>query len=405
MTDKTDTTVRPFPTDRVRQMLDAAPVEREEAPKPRLSLEWFEDIEPALDVPELVEGLLTPAGASVVYGASNCGKTFFASDLAFHVALGLPWRDRHVEQGAVIYVAAEGGFGIRNRIAAFRKHHEITERVPFALLASNVNMLDPEADTEPLMQMIEQAAARAGMPVRLVVLDTLARVMAGGDENSGADMGRLVANIDRIRSATGAHVMLIHHSGKDAAKGARGHSSLRAAVDTEIEVTKDDVTDVACASVVKQRDLEKAGEFSFKLQSVTLGTNPRGKWVTSCVVEPTEGGGQRGTKPKLSPLERNAMLQLTNTIIDEGKRYPGRGDIPGTVDIVPLEAWKARLVKAHVLSGDNEGTAKKQWQRIRQGLQDKGILRIWGDLCWMGGQEGTTGGQTQNVHPGHDEQG
>ena len=106
--------------------------------------------------------------------------------------------------------------------------------------------------------------------------------MAGGNENASEDMGALVINSDHIRRETKAHVCFIHHSGKDSARGARGHSSLLAAADTEIEVTNDDGARIA--RVTKQREMECSGEFSFSLHVVTLGENRRGKPVTSCVV-------------------------------------------------------------------------------------------------------------------------
>src|SRR4051812_18886432 len=70
----------------------------------------------------------------------------------------------------------------------------------------------------------------------MVVIDTLFRALAGGNENACEDMGTVVANADRIRAATGACVLMIHQCGKDAVRGMRGHSSLKAATDSEIEV-------------------------------------------------------------------------------------------------------------------------------------------------------------------------
>jgi hypothetical protein len=89
--------------------------------------------------------------------------------------------------------------------------------------------------------------AAARYPIRLVVVDTLSRAMAGGNENAPDDMSAFIRNIDRIRQETGAHVLIVHHCGKDAAKGARGHSCLRAATDTKIELSHDTDTGMASA--------------------------------------------------------------------------------------------------------------------------------------------------------------
>jgi hypothetical protein len=117
-----------------------------------------------------------------------------------------------------------------------------------------------------------------------VILDTMARAMAGGDENAGKDMTFAVASIDAVKAATGAHVAIVHHCGKDEARGARGHSSLRAAVDTEIEVSKPEGERITTVRVTKQRDLERGEAMPFSLKVIELGTNRRGKVITSCIV-------------------------------------------------------------------------------------------------------------------------
>ena len=226
---------------------------------------------------------------SVIYGESGCGKTFFALDLALHVAAGIPWRGREVDRGGVLYLALEGSHGIRNRVAAFKAANCAGDAdLPFAVVPVSVNLLDPNADTENVIAAAKAAAAKLGVPIKLIVVDTLSRALAGGNENDPKDMGAFVRNLDKIRQALPAHVAVVHHSGKDSAKGARGHSLLRAATDTEIEVTRDPAGKISTARVTKQRELDCDGRFAFRLESVSLGTNRRGKAVTSCVVRPID---------------------------------------------------------------------------------------------------------------------
>ena len=93
--------------------------------------------------------------------------------------------------------------------------------------------------------------------------------MAGGDENSSMDMGAFVAACDDLKSKTRAHIEIIHHAGKDAARGARGHSLLRAATDTELEI----VTAGARRGLIrsaKQRDIASAPDLGFALRLVTI---------------------------------------------------------------------------------------------------------------------------------------
>ncbi len=91
-------------------------------------------------------------------------------------------------------------------------------------------------------------------------------------------MGAFVQNIDRIREATSAHLMVVHHSGKDTAKGARGHSLLRAATDTEIEIADNQL------KITKQRDMEMRQPANFSLITHELGSTKEGDKITSCTV-------------------------------------------------------------------------------------------------------------------------
>lgn len=226
----------------------------------------------------LVKGLLEQGAASVVYGDSNTGKSFVVLDMCLHVAMGWPYRGRKVARGAVLFVAAEGGTGAQKRFAALRKHYQLDGAdVPLYLVPCPVNLRDPAADTGPLIDLAREAEKTSGLPVVLIVIDTLARAMAGGDENGAADMGAFIAAVDELRAALGSHVLSIHHTGKDQSKGARGHSSLRAAMDSELRVADGVVT------VTKARDSERAQAMPFKLHVVHLGMDADGDPITSCV--------------------------------------------------------------------------------------------------------------------------
>lgn len=256
---------------------------------PSFNIQRADTIRGVAEAQDFVEGLLTEGGASVLYGPSNCGKSFFALDLAATVATGRDFRDElEVEKGAVVYVALEGSHGTRNRIEALRQENKLPDDAPLFLCFDNVSLLEPGHGAQ-LAEAVKNAASQAGIPCRLIILDTLARAMAGGDENGGRDMTRAVETIDLVRAATGAHVMLIHHCGKDEARGARGHSSLRAAVDTEIEVSRPEGDTVSTVRITKQRDMQPGGPYPFSLVAVNLGTCRRGKPITSCRVKHEDG--------------------------------------------------------------------------------------------------------------------
>ncbi|MDK4729360.1 AAA family ATPase [Rhizobium phaseoli] len=270
--------------------------------------------------PPLIKGLLDQGTMSVVYGDSNVGKTFVAMDLAYHIATGGRYAGMKTAHALVVYVAMEGGRGARRRLAALRDKFKPERRPLFKLLAQPVNMRNPEVD----MEAFKACLTSIGAPVGLVVIDTLSRAMAGGDENGSVDMGAFIKNVDAVRAVTSAHIMVVHHTGKDKAKGARGHSSLRAATDTELEVSE------GVISATKQRDLDKAWSSPFRLEVRTLGVDADGDPVTSCTVrldsvtavsrrEPTEG--------EAAVLDAIAVLCETSSRPDKGVR---------TKD---LEAW------------------------------------------------------------------
>ena len=261
---------------------------REPAPPPLpLSVAFADELPETFTPPdELVEGVLTAGDGSVLYGDSNSGKTFFVIDMAAAVARGARWMGRNTEPGLVLYLAAESPASVRGRLQAYQRHHGV--RVPnFAIVQSPIDLFDGDADTEAVIAVVRQLERQRGQKVRLIVGDTLARLSAGANENAGQDMGLVVRRFDRIRTACNAHFLLIHHSGKAAANGARGWSGIRAAVDTEIEVT--DSPTGRCAEITKQRDLSTKGErIGFRLDTVTLGTTKWGAAATSCVVVPAD---------------------------------------------------------------------------------------------------------------------
>jgi hypothetical protein len=276
------------------------------------------ELEGTVEAQDFVEGLLTDGGASVVYGPSNCGKSFWTLDLAARVAAGEPFRgDLECEQGAVVYVALEGSHGARNRIEALKRVGRLPAAAPLYLCFSPVSLLEP-GHTARLTATVTYAAEQSAMPCRLVILDTLARAMGGGDENKGQDMGTAVASMDSVRLATGAHVLLVHHCGKNEALGARGHSSLRAAVDTEIEISRADGENISTVRVTKQRDMPTGDPMPFSLESVMLGLDRRGKPITSCVVRHEDAimaslPGKSGRKVEVQPERLLDLLPQPST--------------------------------------------------------------------------------------------
>lgn len=252
----------------------------------------------------IVKDVLPRAGLAVIYGESGSGKTFATLDLAAAVARGVDWRGRKVRRCRVAYVVAEGAGGFRKRLRAYAKNNGLdVADLDLWVLGAAPNLLS-KSDAADLI-----ASVKALGNVGAVVIDTLAQVTPGANENAGEDMGRAVATCRAIHEATGALVILVHHSGKDASKGARGWSGLRAAADAEIEVVRGDTGRVM--RLRKQKDGEDGKEFGFQLEVVQLGVDGDGDPITSCVVVD-------GEPPKVvcaRPLGK--QQQVINEVIQE----------------------------------------------------------------------------------------
>jgi hypothetical protein len=339
-------------------------------------------IQPLLNSRYLIKGWLDRGALSVLYGDSNVGKSFLALDMAVHLAAGDNWHGIKVADhtripGPVVYVACEGGIGFRNRIAALRT--ERPDQVAKIERAGSFLLLPVALDlcTSLDGQHLEYIFGNLPELPCMIIIDTLARVMGAGDENTAKDMGVLVANLDRLRNTTGAHVMVIHHCGKDASKGARGSGALRAAADTEIELTRDG--QVVSAKTRKQRDLPSGEVFSYQLRSVFIGLDEDGENVSSAVVEPTEAPAK--VAPRLKGQALIAMQALGDALTLHGQILHG-DDFPATRKCVSLDQWR-ECCDRHSLSGGESPTSKRTaFHKQKTALHEKGLVRIVDSYVW-----------------------
>ena len=271
---------------------DDQPSERQPAQRKFIIEPWDSDDFPG-DGSYLVDGLLSQGALSVLYGPSNSGKTFQAMALAFAVGTGTPFYGMGTARGRVVYLAAEGVTNIRKRRAAIKRHFadqiaELDEPPEVDLIGDSFDLASSMADVEALAEAIGDA--------KLIIVDTLAAVVGGGgDENTAPTMLAIVKAANHLINATGAHVMLVHHMGKNQDRGARGHSSLRAALDTEIECKMTEGTGIGRLKVTKQRDMEMGSPLGFKLVKVTIGNHKLSE-ITSCIVE--QVSYEEAKKPK-----------------------------------------------------------------------------------------------------------
>ena len=378
--------------DEVRRTLDNAKIvplrpeaKQDKAGKaPReLSTVWADEISFDLDGSGLVDGLLSSTGMTVLYGESGCGKTFVAVDLACHVAAGLPWRGMEVEQGVVFYVAAESPESVKKRLWAWKKHHGVGH-LPVLVVTSSVDLLN--GDAGELAALVGQVRETRGR-VALVIVDTLARAMTG-NENAPDDMGKFVAACGRLREAGETHVMVVHHCGKDAARGARGHSSLRAATDVELEVTSSEGS--GAVRVTKHRDEAGGASYGFRLEPVELGTNAKGRVVTTCVAieseTPTGGKANENRPRRLNDKGRLLLQAVEKSLKYAAERPPPHDEVQGVtaaVTVTVSRSYWRQLIGWEEADEREKERSRQDWKRGLENAIAAGAVRRWGDWLWL----------------------
>ena len=313
-----------------------------------------------------IRGVLPEQGLAAVYGPSGSGKSFLVLDMLGAIAEGREWFGHRTRQCAVTYVALEGEAGIAQRVQAYATLHG---QVPAALrfVASPFALMDL-GDVSALAAAIRSAGGADGV----TVIDTLNRAAPGADENSSADMGGLIHGAKALQEALGGLTVLIHHSGKDQTRGLRGHSSLHAALDAAIAVTRDG--ERREWTVAKSKDGRDGGAHGFKLEPVELGEDEDGELVTSAVIEVVQadagakrplpaGGNQRAAWDTLG-----ALLRAVGDVRPNG----APGSLPYGRPAVTVEAG-ATAVGERLIGVDARRRRERAMAAI-QGLVSKGLL-------------------------------
>jgi hypothetical protein len=349
-----------------------------------LPLIMWTDIEKPVAPDRLVRGLLGAGRLAVFFGAPKSGKTFLVSHLSLCVAMGWPFFGRAVLRGAVLYVAAEGSVGLKNRLIGARIKHQIAGNavVPLAIVPVAVNLGPAGEDVGKVIEAALELCRRSGQPVRIIVLDTLARVMPGADENSVADMGATLARADRIIRETGATVLLVHHSGKASDAGPRGSTALPGALDTIVRVVKRDNGE-RMATVEAQRDGREGDTFTFRLDPVVIGEDEDGEEIVTAVLVPSDESGA-ATKPRRREPSGNTGVvfrALQKAIGDAGEDALPSLHIPPGARVVSPDRWREYAYK--MLADASPEARQKAFKRGYDQLLAGQYAGVWGAYAWV----------------------
>lgn len=285
-------------------------------------------------VPWIVKGWLPAYATTMMYGESGVGKTFVSLDMACSIAAGLPWGGIKTKPGIVVYLAGEGNYGMRQRVASWCKRNNLNSLDNLLISNKALDMDAPGAAA----QVIAAVRALTSDPVVLVNIDTLNNHMSG-DENSAKDTRAMINACNVVSMALSATTMLIHHLGhnSEAKQRARGSSAWRGALDASILVHgKSHEIIVSCT---KQKDAPEPADKYGCLSPVDLGWQDEdGLPLLGAVFEMFQEGDLRMPTPKATKLDEHK----TNL---ERAWFVGGAEVMNEMPYVSREAFKTFLLE------------------------------------------------------------
>jgi AAA domain-containing protein len=339
----------------------------------RLNVFTTDDLDTAEERGYLLKGLISPAEISIWVGPPKCGKSFLMLYVAYQLSLGTCVFGRRVKPTIVLYVAAEGEGGIAKRIKALRIRYGDSPN--FHFIAQPADLLHKHGHLD------EMKTAAHAIGAQLIVLDTLSRLMAGGDENAPGDMGQFICNVTELRHDTSAHIAIIHH-GTKSSNGAtpRGHSSLTGADDALVEVLK--LEDGSrSVTVVHAKDDADGMRWGFDLESVELGKDQDNDPITTLIVnEKTDAAAATNKPTSLSNGEKIAMrcfasammtCQIMATVGDDFQEHA----------VIRDADWRAAFYR-EAMPGETHDARRMAYKRAVTGLLAKGVIRTQDDFIW-----------------------
>ena len=300
----------------------------------------------------IIKGWIPDSGVSMVYGESGSGKTFITLDMACHIAAGLQWHGHKTKHGLAVYMAGEGNYGIRQRVAAWCKAHGV-QNLDNLLISNKAIDVDSPAAAAQIINAVREVTQEDAVSL---FIDTVNNHMSG-DENSAKDTRNMLNACNIVARALNSGVCLNHHTGHaaESKQRARGSSAWKASLDASILVTKnDDSIEISCT---KMKDAEPPKPLFGKLQTVPLGwIDEDGDEINGAVFVIDENPPER--KPKEESEIQKDIRKFTNAWWHAGAEER---------DGVPYLSRSALLEYLMTKEGLRESTAKTYAQESKKG--------------------------------------
>lgn len=313
-------------------------------------------------LPWRVKSVLPATGLAAWFGPSASGKSFLCIAVAVAIAEGRPFFGHMTRQAPVLYVGLEGEGGYRGRIIAWECYHGRAMPGNMRFLLQPFRLTDSQ-DVADLAAICPRGC--------VIIIDTLNRACPGMDENSSRDMGAAIEGAKTLQELTGGLVILVSHTGKDTAKGLRGHSSLFAALDAAVSVSRDG--EMRSWKVEKSKDGKDGDEHRFRLMVVDIGVDEDGDRTTSCVVIADENAKTQNVGKELTASQAFGFATY-----NEAVRMHGVLDERGTFAGLHVDKWRAVFYQKS--TADNDGSKRKAFARARDELVRLGRLQVHDDI-------------------------
>lgn len=367
----------------------------------------------------ILKGVFLARTLFLVIGSPGCGKSFLTLDLSMSMALAavddrapLQWFGRRIKPTGVVYIAAEGQEDFLIRIHAWftAKGIPLDTRVPLYLIPTAVDLRSSDEATKLLIADIKAVSAISAreynVPIGLIVIDTLNRALAGGDDTKPDHIGAFIRNCAAIREATGIATCAVHHTPHDKMR-ARGHGSITGDNDAEIFVK--DAVDGAPNEwqVTRSKASARGDRHEFRLRQIEVGRDGDGEAITSChVVAGAHEGSIEGIemrdaaltattkKPHMTADGRSLLgpnLTIAMRALHEGIERLGEipiGDVrvPHGRKAITFSTWLDEIVRA--MPGDEKDTPKfrdkcrKARDAAAAALRNRGIVGMDSTYIW-----------------------
>eukprot|EP00873_Tetraselmis_striata_P020732 jgi/Tetstr1/440996/TSEL_029264.t1 len=289
----------------------------------------------------LIKNLVERNGVVILAGEKQAGKTFAALDMGMKVARGLPYGGKKTRQGVVIHLAIEDGRGVRMRAEGYRRFNDISpdQDIPYIVMDREFSLMSDDA-VNKLIQIAREWAEYYGLPVELIIIDTWSVATEGLNEIDGAEVGKVLARINRLKDETGATICLVHHMNASGSR-VRGHTSIEANVSNVIEIKPamtipDNRRDqprpildaqgrhVRYVTLTKNKNGLNNIKWKLSLEVVHLGIDTDGDPITTCVCVPVARNEAQAPKERrsLSPDQKLVYDALMAALEDKGTDMP-----------------------------------------------------------------------------------